>query len=174
MTLTSLFMSSIRKLSENFTRTNWRFQNIWLPFVWVQLDQVIQNKSRRRRLKKILRNSEKQLIKWFACFEAENAVEIFRKCGKVDINLHLLNFNDICDITNWTHVDWLCKWFFQGLFTPSKCFYSFIIGHLIFFEIMAYLVLYYYGTGWLPTCLSILFYTIVQVSLLAGRMLVLC
>lgn len=54
---------------------------------------------------------------------------------------------------------------FQDLFTPSKVFFTFIVGHLIFFEILAYLTFYYFGTGWLPYLVSVIFYTIVQVWL---------
>ncbi|ESO06799.1 hypothetical protein HELRODRAFT_76893 [Helobdella robusta] len=50
----------------------------------------------------------------------------------------------------------------MDLFKPSKVFFSLIVGHLIFFEILAYMTLYYFGTGWIPTMFSVLFYTIVQ------------
>lgn len=50
----------------------------------------------------------------------------------------------------------------MDLFTPSKVFFTFIVGHLIFFEILAYLTFYYFGTGWLPYLVSVIFYTIVQ------------
>jgi len=50
----------------------------------------------------------------------------------------------------------------MDLFTPSKLFYTFIVGHLIFFEVLAYLTLWYFGVGWLPWMVSVLFNTIVQ------------
>lgn len=50
----------------------------------------------------------------------------------------------------------------MGLFKPSKLFFTFIVGHLIFFEILAYLTMWYFGAGWLPYLVSVFFNTIVQ------------
>lgn len=48
------------------------------------------------------------------------------------------------------------------LFTPSICFFVLSILHIIFFEIMAYLILYVYGTGWVPFLASVICYSIVE------------
>jgi len=50
----------------------------------------------------------------------------------------------------------------MNLFTPSVFFYVFMLGHLLFFELLAYLTMYHFGTGWLPYILSLIFMTIVQ------------
>jgi len=50
----------------------------------------------------------------------------------------------------------------MGLFRPSITFFSVMIGHILMFEVFAYLTLWYFGTGWLPWLVSILCYSIVQ------------
>lgn len=48
------------------------------------------------------------------------------------------------------------------LFTPSVCFFIVQFAHIIAFEILAYLTLYYWGTGWLPWLVSVMCYSIVE------------
>jgi len=50
----------------------------------------------------------------------------------------------------------------MGLFKPSIMFYVLSLGHILMFEVLAYLVFAYYGTGWIPFLVSLLFNTIVQ------------
>lgn len=50
----------------------------------------------------------------------------------------------------------------MNLFEPSKVFYLLVIGHLIFFEILAYQILNYFGTNWLAYLASVACYVIVQ------------
>lgn len=50
----------------------------------------------------------------------------------------------------------------MGLFKPSVTFFSAVVGHILMFEVLAYLTLWYYGTGWIPWIVSVLCYTIVQ------------
>ena len=64
-----------------------------------------------------------------------------------------------CDI-------YLCFFYiFQGLFKPSFLFYAALLTHIMVLEVLAYLTLYYFGTGWLPFIVSILLYATSQVSL---------
>jgi len=64
-----------------------------------------------------------------------------------------------CDI-------YLCFFYiFQGLFKPSFLFYAALLTHLMVLEVLAYLTLYYFGTGWLPFIVSILLCATMQVSL---------
>jgi hypothetical protein len=53
---------------------------------------------------------------------------------------------------------------FQGLFKPSYLFFALFLGHIMVLEVLSYLTLYYFGTGWLPFIVSILLYSTVQVS----------
>lgn len=55
-------------------------------------------------------------------------------------------------------------YFFQNLFKPNFWFYFFHLGHILALEAMAYLVMYWYGTGWIPWTVSLLCYSTVQVS----------
>nr|WPT09939.1 front end desaturase A [Namalycastis rhodochorde] len=50
----------------------------------------------------------------------------------------------------------------MGLFRPSIAFFTFIVGHIIVFEILAYVILHTFGTGWLPYLASLSCYIIVQ------------
>lgn len=50
----------------------------------------------------------------------------------------------------------------MGLFKANKLFFLLHLAHIIFFEVMAYVVLYVWGIGWTPTLISIFCYTIVQ------------
>jgi len=64
-----------------------------------------------------------------------------------------------CDI-------YLCFFYiFQGLFKPSFLFYAALLTHITVLEVLAYLTLYYFGTGWLPFIVSMLLYATMQVSL---------
>jgi hypothetical protein len=64
-----------------------------------------------------------------------------------------------CDI-------YLCFFYiFQGLFKPSFLFYAAVLTHIMVLEVLAYLTLYYFGTGWLPFIVSMLLYATSQVSL---------
>ena len=38
-----------------------------------------------------------------------------------------------------------------------------VVGHILMFEVLAYLIMRTYGTGWIPYLASVLCYTIVQV-----------
>ncbi len=53
--------------------------------------------------------------------------------------------------------------YFQGLFKPSAFFFTVVLAHIIAFEIAAYSILYYFGTGWIPWISSLACYIIVQV-----------
>jgi hypothetical protein len=48
---------------------------------------------------------------------------------------------------------------FQGLFKPSYLFFALFLGHIMVLEVLSYLTLYYFGTGWLPFIVSILLYS---------------
>nr|WAY16337.1 front-end fatty acid desaturase group A [Spirobranchus lamarcki] len=50
----------------------------------------------------------------------------------------------------------------QGFFKPSVTFFSLIVGHILMFELLAYVTLRVFGTGWIPYIASVLCYTIVQ------------
>lgn len=53
--------------------------------------------------------------------------------------------------------------FFQGLFKPSYFYFFAYLGHVMVLEVLAYLTLVYFGTGWIPFIVSILLYGTVQV-----------
>jgi len=50
----------------------------------------------------------------------------------------------------------------MDLFKPSACFYIFMVGQIVGFEILAYLIMSYYGTGWIPYLAAVACYTITQ------------
>ncbi|XP_041374315.1 fatty acid desaturase 2-like isoform X2 [Gigantopelta aegis] len=50
----------------------------------------------------------------------------------------------------------------MGLFTPSILFFAAHLGHILMFEVLAYLVLAYLGVGWWQIMLSMACYTIVE------------
>ena len=52
----------------------------------------------------------------------------------------------------------------MGLFKPSFLFYAAVLTHIMVLEVLAYLTLYYFGTGWLPFIVSILLYATMQVQ----------
>ena len=58
---------------------------------------------------------------------------------------------------------------FQGYFKPSVAFYVLNIGQLILLEVLAYVILVQFGTGWLPYWLSIFCLATVQVCQLCAR-----
>ncbi|XP_011414050.2 acyl-CoA 6-desaturase isoform X2 [Magallana gigas] len=49
-----------------------------------------------------------------------------------------------------------------GLFKPSYLFFFLHLAHIIAMEVMAYLTLYYFGTGWIPFLVSVCLYSTVQ------------
>uniref|UniRef100_A0A8W8KT35 Cytochrome b5 heme-binding domain-containing protein n=1 Tax=Magallana gigas TaxID=29159 RepID=A0A8W8KT35_MAGGI len=50
----------------------------------------------------------------------------------------------------------------MGLFKPSYLFFFLHLAHIIAMEVMAYLTLYYFGTGWIPFLVSVCLYSTVQ------------
>ncbi|XP_078326001.1 acyl-CoA 6-desaturase-like isoform X3 [Crassostrea virginica] len=50
----------------------------------------------------------------------------------------------------------------MGLFKPSYTFFFVHLAHIIAMEVMAYLTLYYFGTGWIPFLVSVCLYATVQ------------
>lgn len=50
----------------------------------------------------------------------------------------------------------------MGLFKPSVVFFTLIVGHLIFFELLAYLTFWKFGAGWIPWFFAVCCLTIVQ------------
>nr|WAY16334.1 front-end fatty acid desaturase group A [Platynereis dumerilii] len=50
----------------------------------------------------------------------------------------------------------------MGLFKPSVFFFLMVVGHILMFEAFAYMILSYFGTGWLPYLASLSCYIIVQ------------
>ena len=52
----------------------------------------------------------------------------------------------------------------MGLFKPSFLFYAAVLTHIMVLEVLAYLTLYYFGTGWLPFIVSMLLYATMQVQ----------
>ncbi|XP_064598122.1 acyl-CoA 6-desaturase-like [Liolophura sinensis] len=50
----------------------------------------------------------------------------------------------------------------MNLFKPNFWFYFFHLGHILALEAMAYLVMHWYGTGWIPWTISLLCYSTVQ------------
>ncbi|KAL3854986.1 hypothetical protein ACJMK2_014218 [Sinanodonta woodiana] len=50
----------------------------------------------------------------------------------------------------------------MDLFRPSYTFFILSLGHILLLEVLAYLNMLYFGTGWGPYLLSVLLYTIVQ------------
>ena len=58
----------------------------------------------------------------------------------------------------------VCFQLLQGLFKPSYMFFFVHLAHIIAMEVMAYLTLYYFGTGWIPFLVSVCLYATVQVG----------
>ena len=52
----------------------------------------------------------------------------------------------------------------MGLFKPSKFFFTFIMLHIFAAEFIGWLILWYFGTGWIPFIIGACFLTIAQVS----------
>lgn len=52
----------------------------------------------------------------------------------------------------------------MGLFKPSYFFFFLMLAHILALEVMAYLTLYYFGTGWGPFVASVIFYATCQVQ----------
>ncbi|KAK6165628.1 hypothetical protein SNE40_022520 [Patella caerulea] len=50
----------------------------------------------------------------------------------------------------------------MNLFKTNALFYTLHLAHILLFEVLAYLTMYYFGTGWLPFLVSVACYTIVQ------------
>jgi len=50
----------------------------------------------------------------------------------------------------------------MGCFKPSVTFYLLNVGHVLMFEVLSYLILSYFGTGWVPLSLAIICHTIMQ------------
>ncbi|XP_061165492.1 acyl-CoA 6-desaturase-like isoform X1 [Saccostrea echinata] len=50
----------------------------------------------------------------------------------------------------------------MGLFKPSYWFFFIHLAHILAMEVMAYLTLYYFGTGWIPFIVSVCLYATVQ------------
>ncbi|KAK3082930.1 hypothetical protein FSP39_009282 [Pinctada imbricata] len=50
----------------------------------------------------------------------------------------------------------------MDLFKPSYLFYAVHLGHILLMEVLAYVTLYYFGTGWIPFLVSVLLYSTVQ------------
>ncbi|XP_076087554.1 fatty acid desaturase 2-like [Mytilus galloprovincialis] len=50
----------------------------------------------------------------------------------------------------------------MGLFKTSYVYFAVYLIHIIVIEVLSYLTLYYFGTGWVPLLTSILLYGIVQ------------
>lgn len=50
----------------------------------------------------------------------------------------------------------------MGLFKPSYVFFGVFLGHILLLEVLSYLTMYYFGTGWLPFIVSIVLYATVQ------------
>lgn len=53
--------------------------------------------------------------------------------------------------------------FLQDLFRPSYAFFFIHLAHIIAFEVLGYLVMKQFGTGWIPYLITLLCCTIVQV-----------
>lgn len=56
---------------------------------------------------------------------------------------------------------------FQGLFKANFRYFALYFLHVVVFEILAYLTLYYFGSGWIPFVISLLFYGTFQVSMIS-------
>ncbi|CAG2215965.1 FADS2 [Mytilus edulis] len=52
----------------------------------------------------------------------------------------------------------------MGLFKTSYVFFAVYLIHIIVIEVLSYLTLFYFGTGWVPLLTSILLYGIVQMG----------
>nr|ARR97144.1 delta-5 fatty acid desaturase 2 protein [Haliotis discus discus] len=50
----------------------------------------------------------------------------------------------------------------MNLFKPNALFFVLHLGHILLLEYMAYAVMAYFGTGWIPYILSLVFYSTVQ------------
>ena len=52
---------------------------------------------------------------------------------------------------------------FQGLFEPSYTFFTLIVLHILFFLVLSYLILVWFGTSWWSVTLSIFVFACGQV-----------
>ena len=52
----------------------------------------------------------------------------------------------------------------QGLFQPSYTFFTIILLHVILLDIAAYLIMYYFGTGWIQFLISLVLISTAQVG----------
>ncbi|XP_055959083.1 acyl-CoA 6-desaturase [Patella vulgata] len=52
----------------------------------------------------------------------------------------------------------------MGMFKPSYTFYTLNLLHVVVLDVLAYFVLRYFGTGWLPLLTSLIFTVIVQIQ----------
>ena len=59
-----------------------------------------------------------------------------------------------------------CVLCLQGLFRVNPFFFAFHLLHIIGMEIAAYVILYHYGTGWLPWCSALALLVSAQVSMI--------
>ena len=55
--------------------------------------------------------------------------------------------------------------YFQDLFTSSKFFFAMQIVQFIVYETLAYYILKYFGIGWIPFIVSMMFQATAQVRL---------
>nr|XP_033784539.1 acyl-CoA 6-desaturase [Geotrypetes seraphini] len=50
----------------------------------------------------------------------------------------------------------------MGLFNADPVFFSLYLGHILLLEVLAWFVLWYFGTGWIPTLITIIILTTSQ------------
>ena len=89
--------------------------------------------------------------------------EVAKKCEKTE-RRSKTSFFELHDHVCAVHVfNSMCQ-LLQGLFKPSYTFFFVHLAHIIAMEVMAYLTLYYFGTGWIPFLVSVCLYATVQVG----------